>query len=239
MNGKHLGKGSTNPPLPKGKLRLYSMRFCPYAQRVHLVLDAKKIPHDIVNIKLSDKPDWYFQRNPLGKVPAIETESEDAIYESLIIADYLDEKYPQRPLHPKDPMQKAKDRILVEHFSKISTSIYTYLRDGDNDSFDPILTGLDLFEKELTLRATQFFGGDVPGMLDYMIWPWIERIDSYKIVAPEKFVIPKDRYKKLSEWKKAMKEDEAVKVTYIEPEFHAQFVNSFKAGNANYDILVK
>lgn len=214
------------------------MRFCPYAQRVHLVLDAKKIPHDIVNIKLSDKPDWYFQRNPLGKVPAIETESEDAIYESLIIADYLDEKYPQRPLHPKDPMQKAKDRILVEHFSKISTSIYTYLRDGD-DSFDPILTGLDLFEKELTLRATQFFGGDVPGMLDYMIWPWIERIDSYKIVAPEKFVIPKDRYKKLSEWKKAMKEDEAVKVTYIEPEFHAQFVNSFKAGNANYDILVK
>jgi hypothetical protein len=35
--------GSTNPPLSKGKLRLYSMRFCPYAQRVHLVLDAKKI----------------------------------------------------------------------------------------------------------------------------------------------------------------------------------------------------
>jgi hypothetical protein len=39
--------------------------------------------------------------------------------------------------------------------------------------------------------------GDVPGMLDYMIWPWLERIDSYKIVMPEKFVIPTDRYKKL------------------------------------------
>jgi hypothetical protein len=39
--------------------------------------------------------------------------------------------------------------------------------------------------------------GDVPGMLDYMIWPWMERFDAYKIVAPEKFVIPRDRYKKL------------------------------------------
>jgi glutathione S-transferase len=78
--------------------------------------------HDIVNIKLSDKPDWYFELNPLGKVPAIETES-DCVYESLIIADYLDEKYPERPLQPKDPMQKAKDRILVEHFSRVSITV--------------------------------------------------------------------------------------------------------------------
>jgi hypothetical protein len=41
------------------------------------------------------------------------------------------------------------------------------------------------------------------------------------------------------EWQKAMKEDEAVKVTYITPEIHAEFINSFKAGNVNYDILVK
>lgn len=79
--------------------------------------------HDVVNIKLSDKPDWYFQRNPLGKVPAIETESGDCIYESLVIADYLDEKYPQRPLQPKDPMQKAKDRMLLEHFSKVGITV--------------------------------------------------------------------------------------------------------------------
>lgn len=46
---------------------------------------------------------------------------------------------------------------------QITTSIFTYLRGGDNDSFDPILTGLDLFEKELTLRATQFFGGKEVG----------------------------------------------------------------------------
>jgi hypothetical protein len=39
--------------------------------------------------------------------------------------------------------------------------------------------------------------GDVPGMVDYMIWPWFERMEAYKIVAPEKFVVPTERYKKL------------------------------------------
>nr|AFZ78680.1 glutathione S-transferase [Coptotermes formosanus] len=239
MNEKHLGKGSTNVPLLKGKLRLYSMRFCPYAQRAHLVLDAKKIPHDVVNIKLSDKPEWYFERNPLGKVPAIETESGACLYESLIIADYLDEKYPQRPLQSKDPMQKAKDRIQVEHFSKIPANLFKLFHGGGDDTFDAILTDLDLFEKELAVRGTRFFGGDVPGMLDYMIWPWFERIDAFKIVAPDRFVVPTDRYKKLNEWKEAMKEDDAVKITYITPEIHAEFINSIKTGNANYDILVK
>jgi len=79
--------------------------------------------YDVVNIRLSDKPEWYFAKNPLGKVPAIETESGDCLYESLIIADYLDEKYPERPLQPKDPMQKAKDRILLEQFSRVSITV--------------------------------------------------------------------------------------------------------------------
>jgi pyrimidodiazepine synthase len=58
-------------------------------------------------------------KNPLGKVPALETEAGDCIYESLIVADYLDEKYPQTPLHSTDSMQKAKDRILVERFASV------------------------------------------------------------------------------------------------------------------------
>jgi len=213
------------------------MRFCPYAQRSHLVLDAKKIPHDVVNIKLSDKPEWFLERNPLGKVPAVETESGDCLYESLIIADYLDEKYPERPLQPKDPMQKAKDRILVEHFSRITANVYKLFYGTDN-TYDAILTDLDLFEKELTVRATQFFGGDLPGMLDYMIWPWFERIDAFGTVIPD-FVVPTDRYKKLDEWKEAMKEDDAVKTSYLTPEIHAEFIKSAKAKNTNYDILVK
>jgi pyrimidodiazepine synthase len=75
--------------------------------------------YDVVNINLQEKPEWYFLKNPLGKVPALETESGDCIYESLIIADYLDEIYPQTPLHSRDSMQKAKDRILIERFGSV------------------------------------------------------------------------------------------------------------------------
>ena len=72
-----------------------------------------------MNINLVQKPEWYFVRNPLGKVPAIELDSGDAIYESLIISDYLDEIHPQPPLYNKNPLQKAKDRLLIETFSKV------------------------------------------------------------------------------------------------------------------------
>jgi hypothetical protein len=42
-----------------------------------------------------------------------------------------------------------------------------------------------------------------------------------------------------NEWKEAMTEDDAVKITYLTPEIHAEFIKSIKTGNTNYDILVK
>lgn len=75
-----------------------------------------------MNVNLTEKPEWLYEKSPLGKVPALELESGDCIYESLIIADYLDEKYPQRPLYPKDPLKKAKDKLLVEQFNKVCTN---------------------------------------------------------------------------------------------------------------------
>lgn len=88
-------QGSQIPKFPEdGKLRLYSMRFCPFAQRSHLVLEAKNIPYHTANINLKEKPEWLVQKSPLGKVPALEIPSEkgDPLIESLIIADYLDDK---------------------------------------------------------------------------------------------------------------------------------------------------
>ena len=44
MSLKHLGPGSDLPALKKGNLRLYSMVFCPFAQRARLLLEHKQIP---------------------------------------------------------------------------------------------------------------------------------------------------------------------------------------------------
>ena len=66
-----------------------------------------------MNINLKNKPEWYLDKCPLGKIPALFVDGV-ILYESLIIAEYLDEKYPQRPLFPRDPLQKAQDRIIID-----------------------------------------------------------------------------------------------------------------------------
>lgn len=102
------------------------MRFCPFAQRAHLVLEAKNIPYHTANINLKEKPEWLVQKSPLGKVPALEIPSKegDPLIESLIIADYLDAQYPQNPLNASDPLQRAHDRILVERFNAFISPFY-------------------------------------------------------------------------------------------------------------------
>ena len=74
--------------------------------------------YDIVNCNLQQKPEWLLERNPGGKVPTIET-PKGPLYESLIVADYLDETYSNRPLNSSDPFQKALDRIWVENLSNV------------------------------------------------------------------------------------------------------------------------
>lgn len=75
--------------------------------------------YDIVYINLSQKPEWY-----QGKVPGIVLENGETLYESLIISEYLDEAYPEHNLFPKDPLAKAKDKLLIEKFNQVSTPLY-------------------------------------------------------------------------------------------------------------------
>lgn len=53
--------GSEKPAEVEGHARLYSMAYCPFAHRIRLVLSLKQIPHDIVNINLQSKPQWFLQ----------------------------------------------------------------------------------------------------------------------------------------------------------------------------------
>lgn len=214
------------------------MRFCPYAQRAHLVLNAKKVPHHTVFINLTEKPEWLVEVSPLLKVPALELVAEKdhpALIESLIIAEYLDEKYPQNPLLPKDPLKRAQDKILVERFSGITNAFMKILL--QNTGLDDFWTVLDIFEEELTKRGTRYFGGNKPGFVDYMIWPWLERLAIIEFVLKDSYSFDEKRFAKLAQWIALLKEDEAVKGFYVTPEQHQEFWRTRKSGNANYDLL--
>lgn len=119
-------------------------------------------------------------------------EKGDSLIESLIICDYLDEKYPQNPLHNKDPLLKARDRILIERFNEFISPYYRILfnhkTDGAPGAIKELITALDVFEDELKKRGTKFYGGSKPGMLDYMIWPWCERTGKFKFNTNVKMI---------------------------------------------------
>ena len=81
----------------------------------HLILR-----HEIVNINLKTKPEWYLAKSVTGgKVPALELDDR-FLPESLLTSDLLEELYPEPALYPTDPWKKAQDRLLVELFAPVS-----------------------------------------------------------------------------------------------------------------------
>lgn len=238
MSTTHLAKGSTEPPRVSNLLRFYSMRFCPYAQRAQLVLNAKGVEHDTVFINLSDKPEWYLDICPAGLVPTLIYDSK-LLGESLLLADFLDEQYPQPPLYNNSPLQKILDKMFITSFGKVGSAFYKVMMSTPEivkDNFDDLVNSLIPVEAELAERGTPFFGGSSPQMVDYMIWPWFERFDAIKPYSNGTFDIPYKQFPKLALWKLLMLTDKAVVSYYATPEKHAEHFTKKKAGLPSYDI---
>ncbi len=98
-------------------IKLYDFKSSPNCQRVRVVLAEKNLPYETVPVDLrahAQKTPEFLKLNPNGKVPVI-TDGYTVLYESCIINEYLDEKYPTPPLMPQDPAKKAKARILTDY----------------------------------------------------------------------------------------------------------------------------
>ncbi|XP_016298391.1 glutathione S-transferase omega-1-like [Sinocyclocheilus anshuiensis] len=232
---KCLGKGSPAPgPVPKDHIRLYSMRFCPFAQRTRLVLNAKRIKHDIVNINLKNKPDWFLEKNPLGLVPTLETPSGQVIYESPITCEYLDEVYPEKKLLPSDPFERAQQKMLLEHFSKVTPYFYKIpvgkTKGEDVSAFEAELKEkLAQFNETLVNKKTKFFGGDSITMIDYMM------LTNFSNTVV--FIISSclEGTPQLKKWTEHMLEDPAVQATMFSTDTYKVFYKSYMEGTPDYD----
>jgi glutathione S-transferase len=134
------------------KITLYDFQGSPNCQRVKVVLSEKRLPYEIVPIdlrKMEQKRPEFLKLNPYGKVPVI-ADSETVLYESCIINEYLEEKYPEPPLMPKDPGRRAKIRILIDYGMNHLDTPYQKLRQQmmkDEKERDP--TVIEEAKKEL------------------------------------------------------------------------------------------
>ncbi|XP_025099817.1 glutathione S-transferase omega-1-like [Pomacea canaliculata] len=236
MSQKTLSAGSSCPPLSPGTLRLYSMRFCPYALRTRLVLAHKQIPFETVNVDLKNKPEWFLKINPKGLVPTLEKDGK-VVYESLITCDYLDDVYPQNRLTPSDPYQRALDAMFLDYFSnKFVPNFYKVLRSKgkDDEARHELLKALQKINDEISKRG-KFFGGDEVRMIDYMMWPWLQRLPFVRQFDPV-FKASSSDLPELSAWSERMQALPAVQETDIKLEIYATFFKQSLEGNPPYDL---
>ncbi|XP_036191958.1 glutathione S-transferase omega-1 [Myotis myotis] len=223
---KSLEKGSAPPgPVPEGLIRVYSMRFCPFAQRTRLVLKAKGIRHEVVNINLKNKPEWFFKKNPAGLVPVLENSQGHLICESAITCEYLDEAYPEKKLLPADPYEKACQKMVFELFSKVPPLVGRFTRSKNkedcSDLKEEFRQEFSKLEEVLTNKKTTFFGGNSLSMIDYLIWPWFERLEALELNECI------DHTPKLKLWMAAMRKDPTVSALLTDVKTFQGFLNLY------------
>lgn len=174
-------------------IKLYDFKSSPNCQRVKVVLAEKNLPYEIVPIDLTKKEQknpQYLQMNPYGKVPVL-TDDSTVLYESLIINEYLEEKYPNPPLMPKDPAKKARGRILVDygmaHFDSTYQKLRMELMKDAKEQSQPIIDGvkgdlkklLQRFEDEL--GDQQYLLGDF-SLVDADLIPRFTRLEGFGVL---------------------------------------------------------
>ncbi|KAI8357277.1 glutathione S-transferase [Blakeslea trispora] len=171
------------------KLVLYNAPVCPYAQRAYIALKEVGAEFDVVDIDLLNKPDWYKDVNPELKVPVLKTEGQN-LAESLVIIEYINDRYPEKNLLPKDPLKRAQIRFAIEYFaSKISPEFYKFVmnmkaEDARANYEKNINQGLVRFEELLKQQSPTgpYFLGEEFSLADVAIAPFVMRIHALNTV---------------------------------------------------------
>jgi RNA polymerase-associated protein len=152
-------------------LTLYDAARCPYCARVRIVLAEKDIEYEAIEIDLSDRPAWIYEKNITGRVPVVE---EDAwvLPESAVIMVYLEERYPEPALLAADPADRALARLWIFRHDDFTKPYYA-LRRGDEGAVARFAEQLERLEAALVARP--WLGGGEYGLADIAYVPWVLR----------------------------------------------------------------
>ena len=153
-------------------ITLYNAARCPYVARVRIVLAEKGIEYETVEIDLSDRPAWYYEKNPKGRVPTIEEDDGPPLPESAVIMEFLEERYPEPALLPADAADRAFIRLLIFRDDEL-TSPYYALRRGEDGAAEAFAAVLGRFDASLGERP--YLGGTEYTLADIALVPWFLR----------------------------------------------------------------
>ena len=150
---------------------LYSGTTCPFSQRCRLVLFEKGMDFEIKDVDLFKKPEDINVMNPYGQVPIL-VERDLTLYESNIINEYIDERFPHPQLMPADPVMRARARLFLFNFER---ELFVHVQTIENtNNQKAIEKGKLLIRDRLTqlapiLLKSKYMLGDEFSMLDVAV----------------------------------------------------------------------
>ncbi|MGB3275496.1 MAG: glutathione S-transferase N-terminal domain-containing protein [Castellaniella sp.] len=168
---------------------LYSGTTCPFSQRCRFVLFEKGMDFEIRDIDLYNKPEDIAVMNPYGQVPIL-VERDLVLYESNIINEYIDERFPHPQLMPADPIMRARTRLFLYNFEK---ELFVHVSTLENRSItdekirDAARANIRdrLAQLAPLLVKNKFMLGEEFSMLDVAVAPLLWRLGHYGIELPK------------------------------------------------------
>ena len=163
-------------------MTLYSGTTCPFSQRCRFVLYEKGMDFQIIDVDLFNKPEDLAVMNPYNQVPVL-VERDLILYESNIINEYIDDRFPHPQLMPADPAMRARARLFLYRFEQEMFSHVLALEKGTQKQADK---GRQVIRDSLTqispvFAKQKYMLGEEFSMLDVAIAPLLWRLDHYGI----------------------------------------------------------
>jgi len=190
----HMGHRENNSPAVRRVVRdadyswgtstmmnLYSGTTCPFSHRCRIVLYEKQMDFQVIDVDLFNKPEDIAVINPYNRVPVL-VDRDLVLYESNIINEYIDERFPHPQLMPPDPIMRARARQLLftmeqELFSHIDV-LEKNLKSAEKSRVhvrDRLTELAPIFAKQKHMLGEEF------SMLDVAIAPLLWRLDHYGV----------------------------------------------------------
>jgi glutathione S-transferase len=167
-------------------LELVSFKLCPFVQRSLIALLAKGTPHRVRYVDLAAPPDWFLALSPAKKVPLLVVDGRDAIFESTVINEFLDEVTAPR-LHPEDPLRRARHRGWIEFGTTCLMDTLPMTTAETGEAFEQVVAQHHgrLAEVERSLGDGPYFDGPAFSLVDAAYAPLFFRLDLLARHAPE------------------------------------------------------
>lgn len=163
---------------------LYSGITCPFSQRCRFVLYEKGMDFEIKDVDIFNKPEDLAVMNPYNQVPVL-VERDLILYESNIINEYIDERFPHPQLMPSDPVMRGRGRLVLFRMEKELFSL-VHVLENPNSTNKEMAKAREAIGNGLTMLAPAFTKnkyilGDDFSMIDVALSPLLWRLDHYDI----------------------------------------------------------